>query len=105
VLTGRVRDWLIWDKASGVGCGATVVLDLLFAVSVLDDGTGVTTTDGKPVSVAILASSAPGVVCTPLDWSEPGAGMVPLDALGFGAFAVGTFPVPGDPIPGKTVPS
>jgi len=30
LLTGLVRDWLIRDKASGVGCGATVVLDLSF---------------------------------------------------------------------------
>ena len=54
-----------------------------------------TTTDGKPVSVAMLVCSAPpGSVFT-----------VPLDALEADAFEVGTFPVPGDPSPGKTVPS
>ena len=104
VLTGLVRDWLIWDKASGVGCGATVGLDLP-DVSVVDDGLGVTTTEGKPVSVAMLAPNTPGVFFAPSDWDEPGDGAVPLDALGFDAIAVGAFPVPGDPSPGKTVPS
>lgn len=101
VLIGRVRNWLIWDKASGVGCGATDGPDLR-AVSVFDDGTGVTTTEGKPVSVAMLV---PNVFPALSVWDEPGAGTVPLDAFGFDDCAVGTLPVPGDPIPGNTVPS
>lgn len=104
VLTGLGRDWLMCDKASGVGGGAGIATDLSLDISVFDCGAGVTTAEGRPAA-GLAGSAVPGVVVKLLDCDEPGAVALPLDAVGTAAFWVGTFPVPGDPNPGKTVPS